>query len=193
MILPGLLSAWSLGGLYMSLGPSIVGTVFGIGNRLVAGLAICTLFASGSVAATMLRGFDPRRVVVAGTVILAAGVGVVVTAVLGGWAVAYFAGTAVAGFGWGAAFLGAMNVIGALAAPHERGRLFATTFVVCYLAFSVPAVIAGLAAGVYGLTATTLGYGGAVIVLALGAGAGVALRGPRKPGVHRVETPVLVR
>ncbi|WP_342659588.1 Multidrug resistance protein MdtL [Rhodococcus ruber] len=193
VILPGLLSAWSLGGLYMSLGPSIVGTVFGIGNRLVAGLAICTLFASGSVAATMLRGFDPRRVVVAGTVILAAGVGVVVTAVLGGWAVAYFAGTAVAGFGWGAAFLGAMNVIGALAAPHERGRLFATTFVVCYLAFSVPAVIAGLAAGVYGLTATTLGYGGAVIVLALGAGAGVALRGPRKPGVHRVETPVLVR
>lgn len=86
-----------------------------------------------------------------------------------------------------------MNVIGALAAPHERGRLFATTFVVCYLAFSVPAVLAGLATGAFGLTATTLGYGCAVIVLALGAGAGVALRGPRQPVAQLAEAPVLVR
>ena len=46
LILPSLLAAWALGGLYMSLGPSIVQSVFRIDNHLVSGLAIFTLFAA---------------------------------------------------------------------------------------------------------------------------------------------------
>jgi len=40
-----------------------------------------------------------------------------------------------------------------LAATHERAGLFASFFVVSYLAFSVPAIAAGLLAGRFGLEA----------------------------------------
>lgn len=179
LILPCLMSAWALGGLYMSLGPSIVRSVFGIDNHLVAGLAIFALFGSGSVAAVAMRGRVPHRVVIAGVVLLAAGVASVLAGLLGGWVAVYFAGTALAGFGWGSTFLGAMSIIGGLGRPHERGRIFATTFVVCYLAFSVPAMIAGAAASTFGLTATAVGYGAVVATLALAAGTGLLLRAPR--------------
>jgi len=42
----------------------------------------------------------------------------------------------------------------ALARPTERGAVFALTYVVSYLAFSVPAVAAGVAANVVGLGPT---------------------------------------
>ncbi|WP_330152691.1 MFS transporter [Rhodococcus chondri] len=189
LILPCLMSAWALGGLYMSLGPSIVRSVFGVDNHLVAGLAIFALFAAGSLAAVAMRGRTPHRVVIAGVVVLATGVAAVVAAVLGGGIAVYFAGTALAGFGWGATFLGAMSVIGGLGRPHERGRIFATTFVVCYLAFSVPAMVAGAAASAFGLTATAVGYGVAVGVLALLAGAGLLLRAPKTGPAQLAEVP----
>ena len=49
--------------------------------------------------------------------------------------------------------------------PDERGELFASVFVVSYLAFGIPAVVAGIAAPHVGLATTTYAYGGLVIVL----------------------------
>lgn len=179
LVLPCLMSAWALGGLYMSLGPSIVDAVFGIDDRFVAGLAIATMFGSGTVAAVVMTGRLPRHVVLTGVVLLAAGVLAVVASVLVESVGLYFAATAVAGVGWGSVFVGAMNVIGGMGRPHERGRIFATTFTVCYLAFSVPAMIAGASAGAFGLTVTAVGYGVGVAVVALASGAAVLVRGPR--------------
>lgn len=179
-ILPCLMSAWALGGLYLSLGPSIVRSVFSVDNHLVSGLAIFALCGSGSVAAVVMRGRSPHRVVVAGVVLLVAGVAAVLAALLVGWVVVYFVGTVIAGFGWGSTFLGTMSIISGLGRPHERGRIFATTFVACYLAFSVPAMIAGAAASTFGLTATAVGYGAVVATLALAAGARLLLRGPNE-------------
>lgn len=189
LILPSLMSAWALGGLYMSLGPSIVGSVFGIDNRLVAGLAIATLFTAGTLAATTMARRDPHRIVVLGAALLATGLAVVITALLTGWVGVYFAGTAIAGFGWGSTFVGAMSVVGSLGRARERGQIFATTFVVCYFAFSIPAMAAGVAAGSFGLTSTAVGYGVVVAVLALVAGAGVLVRKPKPDPVRLQEVP----
>lgn len=193
MILPSLMSAWALGGLYMSLGPSIVDTVFGIDNRLAAGLAIATLFTAGTVAATTMSRREPRRIVMVGAVLLATGLAVVVTALITEVAPLYYAGTAVAGFGWGSTFVGSMSVIGSLGRPQERGRIFATTFVVCYFAFSVPAMAAGVAAGSFGLRSTAVGYGVTVAVLALVAGVGVLVRKPEPAAAALQEVPAPVR
>jgi MFS family permease len=51
-------------------------------------------------------------------------------------------------------------------AVSSRSGLLASIYVVSYLAFSVPAIIAGVAAAHYGLRDTTYGYGVVVIVLA---------------------------
>ncbi|HET8992561.1 MULTISPECIES: MFS transporter [unclassified Rhodococcus (in: high G+C Gram-positive bacteria)] len=187
LVLPCLMSAWALGGLYMSLGTSIVDAVFGIDDRLVAGLAVATLFTAGSVAAVVMRRFAELRVVVTGVVLLTAGVVVVAAALLSGMVVLYFVGTAVAGFGWGSTFLGAMGIVSGLGRPNQRAQIFATMFVVCYLAFSVPAIAAGVATGTFGLTATAVGYSAIVATLALASGIALVLRQPKRAPVRLEE------
>ena len=54
-----------------------------------------------------------------------------------------------------------------LAPPDKRSALVALIYVVLYLAFSIPSVIAGVAVTRYGLLNTTYGYG--VVVMALAA------------------------
>ena len=88
-------------------------------------------------------------------------------------------GTAVAGLGWGPAFLGAYGTIVALARPEDRAGLVAAIFTVGYLAFSIPAVIAGVATSHYGLHKTALVYSSIVAVLAATAAGSVAVRRTR--------------
>ena len=52
-----------------------------------------------------------------------------------------------------------------LAAPAERGELFAVALTISYVAFSIPAVIAGIAANSFDLRITGLVYGLVVVVL----------------------------
>lgn len=167
LIAPALFATWSLGGFHLSLGPSIVGTVFGIDNHIVGGLEIFALFASGALAAAVVRNGFPRSVMMIGATVLAAGVALTLVSVQIGSIVLYFVGAVIAGSGWGATFLGAMRTLGALVPAAERGGVFATTFVISYLAFSVPAVVAGLAVHRLGLSTTVELYGGFVITLAL--------------------------
>jgi hypothetical protein len=78
-------------------------------------------------------------------------------------------GTALAGIGFGASALASFGTLAVLAAPHERGELFAVALTIAYVAFSLPAVIAGLAATSAGLHPTTVVYGLVVVALGLAA------------------------
>ena len=79
----------------------------------------------------------------------------------------FLAASAVAGLGFGAAFLGVIRSLSALAHPHERAGLFASLFVVSYLAFSLPAVVAGVEVERFGLRSTATAYGAGIVALAL--------------------------
>jgi MFS family permease len=110
-------------------------------------------------------------------------VGTVIAVAADGLALLFVAGV-VTGFGFGAAFLGAIAMITHGVAPGHRAGLLAATFVVGYLAFSVPSILAGIAIGSVGLARTTEVYGGVDIVLALIAAVSAALR------LHRKRKPV---
>jgi MFS family permease len=71
----------------------------------------------------------------------------------------------VAGFGFGATFVGVMATLIAVTDPAARGQVFSTLFIVSYTGFSVPAVVAGFAVIHVGLRPTAIGYG--IFVLAL--------------------------
>jgi hypothetical protein len=77
-----------------------------------------------------------------------------------------------------------MRSLSALPAHSERGEFFASVYVVGYLAFSVPAIIAGIAVVHAGIVETTVGYGLGIILLALVAAVN-ALRAARElaPGL----------
>ena len=164
-ITPILLASWALGGLYLSLGPSVAAGSLGITDHLVGGLVAMLLCGTGALTAFVLRNWPLPRVLLLAAVLLAVGTVGTLVAVDAGSAPLAALGTVVAGVGFGAAGLGAFGTMAALARPTERGAVFALTYVVSYLAFSVPAVAAGVAANVVGLGPTTMVYGGVVAVL----------------------------
>lgn len=165
--LPVLVAAWALGGLYASLGPSLVANVFGIDNHLVGGLLILALNGTGIVGSLALRTAPPERALLLGTVVFTVGVAGTVASLFATSAVLLFVAAVVTGFGFGASFMGAVASITRGVAPGHRAALLAAIFVVGYLAFSLPAIAAGLAVGEIGLTRTTEIYGAVVVVLAL--------------------------
>jgi hypothetical protein len=76
-------------------------------------------------------------------------------------------GQAIAGAGFGASFAAALRLVVPLAMEHERGGLAAAIYVVSYAAFGVPVVLAGQAAGPFGMAPTVFWFGVAAVVLAL--------------------------
>ncbi len=178
---PLLVACWSLGGLYASLGPSLVADVFGIDNHLVGGLLILALNGTGVLGSLALRTAPSERAMVLGALVVAAGVTGTLGALLATSAPLLFASAVVTGFGFGAAFLGAVATITLGVDAGHRAGLLAAVFVVGYLAFSLPAIAAGISAGDVGLTRTTEIYGVTVVVLALLAVAGL-MRARRTAG-----------
>jgi hypothetical protein len=115
---------------------------------------------------------------VIGCVFLLGGVSVTFAAIATTSSTPFVAGAAVAGVGFGLAFLGAFRSTIGLGAPDERAGLVAALFIVGYLAFSVPALLAGFATTRYGLRDTALVYSGSLAVLVAIALAILLLRRP---------------
>ena len=89
------------------------------------------------------------------------------------------AGTVVAGVGFGASSLASFGTLARIAAPGERSELLAVALVIAYLAFSLPAIAAGVASSSLGLHATMVVYSAGVVALGLIALAAQGLRRSR--------------
>lgn len=185
--LPCLVSLWALGGFYLSLGPSLAATLLHSPNLVWGGLAIFLVTGTGAAASILLRASTPQAATIGGSLALLAGLSVTLAGIAANTGAVFLAGSAVAGLGFGLAFLGVFRTLSALATADDRAALIATIYVVSYLAFSVPVVIAGIATTHAGLHDTSLAYAGALIalvVLALAGTASVAAH-TRTPAAHR--------
>ncbi|TQL66849.1 putative MFS family arabinose efflux permease [Nocardioides albertanoniae] len=167
---PAIFAGWATGGLFLSLGAAIVRTELGATSHVLQGLAIGVLAGSGAVAAYVFRNRSPRVTTLYGTAALAGGTALSLLALPTGSPVAYLVAVVVAGSGFGTAFFGILRTIMPLLPAHERAEVFAVIFIVSYLAFGVPAVVAGLLTPQIGLAATTYAYGAVVIALSATAG-----------------------
>ncbi|MFF0267064.1 MFS transporter [Kribbella sp. NPDC004536] len=172
-LVPSMGASWALAGLYLSLGSSVLGNVLEVRSHFVVGLVLGVFFAAGAagtVVSTVLPSRWGQRL---GYGMLALGVLVTTAAMLLAALPLYVAGSAVAGLGFGATFRFAVHALGEAAPDGRRGEVFATMYIVSYLAFSLPALVAGLAAERFGLEPTAVAYGGleiALIVIATFAG-----------------------
>ena len=164
-LVPLLVASWALGGLYLSLGPSVAASLFGLTNHLVGGLVVTLLCATGAVTAFALKSWPTGRVLSIAAVLLTGGTAVTLVGVIVESIALAALGTAIAGIGFGASALACFGTLARLAAPQERGEVFAVAFVISYVAFSLPAVIAGLAATTFGLHSTAVVYGLVVVLL----------------------------
>ena len=180
---PGLGATWALAGLFLSLGPSLAVVLLHSRSHVLGGLVPATLCLVTAVASFATRRWSGRRAVIAGTVLLAVGVLITFAGIRASSAVLLFTGSAVAGLGFGPAFAGSLRTLAPLAPSEARAGLLAGVYVVSYLAFAVPAVVAGLAATRWGLRSSASGYALAVVVLALAAAGLTARWAPDAPAV----------
>ncbi|WP_240529119.1 MFS transporter [Streptomyces antioxidans] len=179
-VAPCLFAVWAVGGLYMSLGPSIAVRTLHLSGHLVGGLVIFAQTGSGALGSLLRRKHPPRRTMTLGFVAFLVGIGATLGALAIPSPALFFTGIVIAGYGFGTGFLGAFQTIAPLAGPDERAGLVAGMYVVSYLGFSVPAVVAGLAVQKVGLSTTTTAYSIAVMVLAVVACAGLLVQERRE-------------
>jgi hypothetical protein len=163
--LPCLVALWALGGLYLSLGPSLAMGLIGSRDRVWGGLVIFLLMGGGAGASIALRAWSGERAMLWGSATLLIGIGLTIPAISASLAVIFLIGTTVAGLGFGLAFLGVFRTLTALAPANDRAALIAAIYTVSYLAFSVPVVLAGVATTREGLRDTSLAYAGVVAAL----------------------------
>lgn len=164
---PVVAAVWMLAGLSGGLAPSMVHTVFRLDSGLLDGLAGFIAPAVSVGVGLAFARVHPRTAITIG--IYAAVFGA--TGIIGGaWAgslVVMFAGQAVAGIGFGAAFTGALSLIVPLVAGHERAGVVAGIYVVSYLGLGLPVVLAGGLSEDLGVVPTVGWYSSMVVVLSL--------------------------
>jgi hypothetical protein len=168
-VLPLNTATWALGGFYASLAPSLVRTATGSTSNLIGGATVAALTVTGALMIYTLRNQAATRARQLGASSLPAGVALILLGVHSASLPLFFLGTLVAGCGFGAGFLGAVRSLVPLALPHERAGLMSAYYVLSYLAFCLPALLAGNLARTFGLVATTDGYGAVLMLLALSA------------------------
>ncbi|MEV7991312.1 MFS transporter [Streptomyces sp. NPDC086077] len=189
---PVMFAVWALTGLYAALGPAIIRTLVHSDSVVWGGLPLFVLATAAGLAVVLLRGTATRKVMFIGIGSLIVGVLITLASVASGGGplavTTFFVGAAISGFGFGGGFQGGIRLVVPLVEPHERAGVLSLLYVVCYVGLGVPAVIGGfLVVHGGGLVPTAREYGGAVVLLAL-----VALAGLLRSG-RRVEHVAVVR
>ena len=164
---PANVASWALGGLYLSLMPTVVATAMGVASPWVGGVVVSALMLTAAIAVAAFREWPARRLILMGTSTLSLGVAVSMFGIQQQQVAALLAGTVIAGAGFGANFSGILRALLPTAGPHQRAGLLSAFYVQSYLAFSLPAVAAGLSVPLIGLSTVACLYGGVIILLAV--------------------------
>jgi MFS family permease len=163
----GVISSWSIGGLFLSLGPSLSASLFHTSNHLVTGLGIFALAGSGAVAQLLFGRSAPWAGAAYGSLALSAGMVLIVLSAASDSVALYWFGAVLGGGGFGVAFLGALRALSASIPPEHRAAVMSAFYIVAYTAISVPAILAGSLVNSLGLQSTFEIFGSVIAGLAL--------------------------
>ena len=163
-VLAGLavLSSWSIGALFFSLGPQLALHLFHSTDVIVSGTGIVALAGSATLAQLLTVRTAPWVAASTGSIALAAGMVMIVLASATDSSATYLAGSIVGGAGFGAAFLGGLRALVAAIPPEHRAAVMAAFYVAAYASLSVPAVLAGILVTHISLQSTFEIFGSAV-------------------------------
>ena len=187
---PSLIAVWALAGFYGSLGPLLAAHVAHSDSTILGGAALFALAASGALTVLLFHRAAPRRFALVGNGLVIIGVAIVLWSVSATSVTGFFAGTVIAGAGFGAGFQGGLRTIMSLAGPTERAGVISVAYIICYLAMGLPAILAGILVVHGTVTQTAQEFGITVIVLAAITTVGTILSA-RRTARQRCLTPSL--
>ncbi|MFE9957580.1 MFS transporter [Micromonospora sp. NPDC005299] len=177
VVAPVAFAVWALAGFFAALGPALVRAL--MNSSIVAGgLSIFVFAIFGSAGILVLRDRPARTVMLTGITALVVGMIITLVSVAADSIAGFFVGLAFGGVGFGGGFQGSLKTVTPLVEAHERASVLSLLYIVCYVGFGLPTVVAGfLVVHGGGLRRTAEEYAVAVIVLAV-----VALLGLRGTG-----------
>jgi MFS family permease len=181
----GVMSSWSIGGLFLSLGPQLSADLLHTTNHLLAGTSVFALAGSAAIAQLAFGRTAPWFGAAVGSVALSAGMLVIVLASSLDSTALFLIGAIVGGGGFGVAFLGALRALSAAIPPEHRAAVMSAFYVVAYLSISLPAIAAGFAVTPLGLRPTFEIFGSVIAGLALVVAFEAWRTRPRVPAVAR--------
>ena len=135
---------------------------------LTGGAVVGTLMAAGTLTILVRRTKAADANLTFGVLMSTVGIAVLVTGVHLASVPLLVVGALLTGMGFGTSFLGCIGSIVPLAQVDERAGLLSAFYIQSYLAFSVPAIVAGVLAKTYSYAATADIFGSAIILAALG-------------------------
>jgi MFS family permease len=160
------LASWSIGGIYLSLGPRLAAEMLHTDNHMAGGIAILALTIPGVVTQLIWHEADPHRLASIGAAVLGFGMALIVLS-LSTHSAAFFVGaSAITGAGWGVAFLGALRSLTVVIPPQHRAEVMSAFYVVAYASLAVPAIVAGFVVTHISIDDTFRIFGSLVVVLA---------------------------
>ncbi|RUM25761.1 MFS transporter [Rhizobium vallis] len=165
LVTPINIANWTLGGFYLSLVPSLVASTTGSGAPLTGGAVVAALTASGAIAVYFRRHKTATANLGFGVSAKTLGILTVVAGVHLANVPLLLIGTVFTGAGFGTNFLGSIGTIMPLAKADERAGLLSAFYIQSYLAFSLPAILAGFLAKSAGYALTTDIYASAILLL----------------------------
>ncbi|MGO7037552.1 MFS transporter [Rhizobium acaciae] len=165
LVTPINIANWTLAGFYLSLVPSLVASTTGSRAPLTGGAVVTALMVSGAIAVYLRRSKTASANLVFGVSAKTLGILTVVAGVHLANVPLLLVGTIFTGVGFGTNFLGSIGTIMPLAKPDERAGLLSAFYVQSYLAFSLPAILAGFLAKSAGYALTTDIYATAILLL----------------------------
>lgn len=160
------LASWSIGGIYLSLGPRLASEMMHTHSHIPGGIAMMALTLPGIFTQLRWNHLDPHRAASVGAAVLGIGMALIVASLSTGSAPFFVAASAVTGAGWGIAFLGALRSLTAVIPPAQRAEVMSAFYVVAYSALAIPAIIAGVVVTHVGIDGTFRIFGTLVVVLA---------------------------
>jgi MFS family permease len=158
-------AGFAVSGLFTAVAPSFLSQVVGIDNHAVAGLVVCSIFASSALAQLAATRIKPERAVALGCAILIVGTAILAVALHISSLSGLIAAAVVSGIGQGISFSRGLAAVVEKTPPDRRAEVSSTYFVVAYVALSVPVVSEGLVAQDWGLRTAGVGFAIAVAVL----------------------------
>ncbi|MBY5766336.1 MFS transporter [Rhizobium laguerreae] len=165
LVTPINIANWTLAGFYLSLVPSLVASTTGSRAPLTGGAVVTALMVSGAIAVYIRRSRTASANLTFGVSAKTLGILTVVAGVHLANVPLLLVGTIFTGVGFGTNFLGSIGTIMPLAKPDERAGLLSAFYVQSYLAFSLPAILAGFLAKSAGYALTTDIYATAILLL----------------------------
>jgi MFS family permease len=155
-----LLSAFTFGGVVLSLGGDIVRDLVSSGNAFTAGALLAIFGVVAAIVPVLLARIPPRAIVSVAAVGSLVGAGLLVLASSAHSVPLIAATTAVAGLGYSLNFMGGILLINRHAPAHHRAGMISAGYLIGYLSQGVIAVALGI-------VATDVGIGTAVDVGAI--------------------------